>query len=87
VARKDVSDLQVCFVYWLRSDFHFKQWPEQILSTITGEPEKVCFRAMERAYDRDLIEYGMSLRAGWLSDKGRELLSNASGEDLGRTIH
>ena len=28
----------------------------------------------ERAARRDLVEYGVSLRTGWLTDKGRALL-------------
>lgn len=68
---KHISDLQVVQAY-----IHAKisgVWPEDTLAQVTGQPLKVCYRAMERAYRRGLIEYGVSLRSGWLTDKGKEL--------------
>lgn len=49
------------------------EYPYVILMRVTGECEKVCYRAMERACARDLVEYGVSLRTGWLTDKGQAL--------------
>lgn len=49
-------------------------FPYEALAAQTGQPEKVCYRAMERAERRGLIEVGTSLRTGWLSEKGKELL-------------
>lgn len=49
-------------------------FPYEALAASTGQPEKVCYRAMERAEKRGLIEYGVSLRTGWLTDKGKALL-------------
>jgi hypothetical protein len=84
VATKDISDKQVCEAY---VEYHEKlkgrtsfiegefEWPYNILQRVTGQPEKVCYRAMERASDRGYIEYGVSLRTGWLTDKGKALLS------------
>jgi len=40
-----------------------------------GCPEKVIYAAMERTYDHGLIECGVSLRSGWLTEKGKEFLS------------
>lgn len=37
-------------------------------------PWKVIYSAIERCYERDLIEYGSSLRTAWPTDKGLELL-------------
>jgi hypothetical protein len=48
--------------------------PYDLLKIWTGECEKVCFKAMERAADRGFIEYGVSLRTGWVTDKGLKLL-------------
>ncbi|MCJ2023577.1 hypothetical protein [Methylobacterium sp. J-067] len=48
--------------------------PVRILQEWTGQPLKVCYRCMERACDRGLIEYGVSLRCGWIDAKGYELL-------------
>lgn len=50
-------------------------FPYEALAVETGQPEKVCFRAMERALDRGLIECGVSIRTGWLTDKGKQLLA------------
>lgn len=49
-------------------------WPYELLAKRTGEHWKVCYSAMVRACDRGLIEYGTSLRSGWLTEKGKELL-------------
>jgi len=37
-------------------------------------PPKVAQAAMERAYDRGLVDYGVSLRSGWLTKAGLHLL-------------
>lgn len=49
-------------------------WPYELLAQWTGQPEKVCYRAMERAEENGLLEYGVSLRTAWLTDKGKALL-------------
>lgn len=73
MATKDISDKQVCEAYE-QSKNPPHMWPHSILMKTTGQPEKVCWRAMERAYDRDYIECGVSLRSGWLTGKGKLLL-------------
>jgi hypothetical protein len=50
-------------------------WPEVHLMNRTGQCEKVCCRAMERACRSGLIEYGVTMRSGWLTDKGKALLA------------
>lgn len=68
-------------------DYHFGAltplphlpWPYELLAERTGECEKVCYRAMERAFDRGLIEYGTSLRSGWLTDDGLALIGQKGG--------
>lgn len=57
---------------------HFP-WPYELLAERTGECEKVCYRAIERAYDRGLVEFGTSLRSGWLTDEGRALIEVKGG--------
>lgn len=75
MATKDISDLQVVLAY-----YEAKQSPDpgvfpyHILMQRTGQPEKVCYRAMERADRRGLIDYGVSLRCGWPTQKGKELV-------------
>ena len=80
MSTKDVTDKMVAEAYaeaarqrgpnWRDS----YQYPYEILQQRTGECFKVCYRAMERAARRGLVEYGVSLRTGWLTDKGKELL-------------
>ena len=78
MARKDVTDKMVCEAvrdYQLCHD----AWPYELLAERTGQPEKVCFRAMERADEHGLLEYGVSLRTAWLTDEGKALLAENKG--------
>ena len=75
MATKDISDRQVCEAVQAYAD-DLNHWPYDILAEATGQPQKVCWRAVERAAKRDLIEYGVSLRTGWLTEKGRQLLAD-----------
>lgn len=82
MARKDISDLQVLRAYrqaWAEPKRQPFLYPEQILHAETGEPVKVCLAAMMRASVRDLIDYGVSLRAGWITYKGLAMLAAADG--------
>ena len=71
--RSDISDEIVCKAYSLRQlegkgvDKILSEWYPDI-------PEKVIYAAMKRACDRDLVEYGVSLRFGWLTEKGTALI-------------
>jgi hypothetical protein len=77
MATKDITDRQVCEAYAARAKDGLP-WPDDRLAAMTGQCEKVCYRAMERAEQRGLIEYGVSLRSGWLTDKGLALLATPS---------
>lgn len=85
MATKDISDLQVVQAYaemsrqMRASESSGGRWEyaDDILARSTGQCLKVCERAMERAHGRDLVEYGMWLRGGWLTDKGFALLATA----------
>lgn len=80
MAVKDVPDIAVINAY-KDSGFYRDNgetvvlWPEELLVLRTGQCRKVCIRAMERAERRGLIECGTSLRSGWITDKGFELLT------------
>lgn len=39
-----------------------------------GLPFKVAYAAMQRADDHDLLDYGVSLRGGFPTDAGRQML-------------
>lgn len=71
--RSDISDEAVCAAYTAakaRSDV----FADGVLAERFPEaPAKVIYAAMERAHARGLVEYGVSLRAGWLTDKGVEM--------------
>ena len=73
MSRKKISDLQVVQAVARSKDWG-GQFADGYLRDLTGEHPKVCMAAMERAERRGLIEYGVSLRSGWLTDKGRALL-------------
>lgn len=51
------------------------EFADAVLQRDTGAPWKVVYSAMERASDRGLIDYGVTLRSGWLTDKGKALLA------------
>ena len=74
MATKDISDLQVCEAVRASRESRFLHWPYDFLQHWTRQPFKVCWRAMERAARRGLIEYGVSLRTAWLTQKGLDLL-------------
>lgn len=38
-------------------------------------PEKVVYAAMERDYLRGYIDFGVSLRTAWVTEKGYEYLN------------
>ena len=85
MAMKDVSDFEVVLAYSQIKIHDDKSFDEKtpiaerfalgILVKNTGQCEKVCFRCLERAYNRKLVDYGVSLRSGWLTDKGEKLLA------------
>lgn len=83
--RKAISDKDVCLAYLqYRKEVDSTigignigkniQFPYEILAERFNVPEKVAHRACERACDRDFIEYGVSLRSGWLTEKGMALI-------------
>lgn len=81
MATKDISDLQVVQAYAEMAMQHAgtakRDYADDILARATGQPHKVCERAMERAHRHGLIECGMWLRGGWLTETGVALLKSA----------
>lgn len=77
--RSDITDAQVCEAYrrW-RAECPYGKTAEVHLMEMTGAPIKVAYAAMERASDRDLVNYGVSLRTGWLTEKGLALLETVA---------
>lgn len=76
MAMKDITDRQVCLAVKAFRDRDLGlPWPYEALAIETGQPEKVCYRAMERANQRGLLDYGVSLRTAWLTEKGEALIN------------
>lgn len=72
MATKDISDAEVCRAFL---DAHGSGvFADALLIERTGQPEKVVYRAMERANRHNLVEYGVSLRSGWITPEGRKLI-------------
>jgi len=74
----DISDIQVieaCKKYHENGQGPFAL---EILINETEAPEKVALRAMERSNNRGLIDYGVSLRSAWPTEKGIKLINGIS---------
>ena len=50
------------------------------LVKVSGQHPKVCLRAVEREDDRGLVEYGTSIRNGWLTTSGEAKLTELMDE-------
>lgn len=80
MATKDICDRQVVEAFIVCEEHNnsnpVEHWvnPQEALSARTGQPLKVCRAAIDRAFDRGYIDYGVSLLRGWVTEKGKELL-------------
>lgn len=78
MATKDVPDTLVCQVVSEMADEPSAPDRHNLIDRLmerTGQCEKVCYSAAFRSAGRDLIEYGVSVRWPWLTDKGNALLN------------
>lgn len=78
MATKDISDLQCCQAAANAGLAHTSTG--SYLMQMTGQPEKVCFRAIERAISRGYLECGVGEWWAWLEPKGRDLLEQSKQE-------
>lgn len=77
--RRDISDLEVCrAVAQYHKDMSNNPYPYIYLSNKFNCDEKLAYSACERAYGNGLINFGVSLRTGWLTEKGEKLLNHLS---------
>jgi hypothetical protein len=80
MATKDITDLQVCQAVRAGMDhpgpYDGNHHRHVILAAMTGEHLKVCWRALERAQTRDLIDCGVGLHVAYLTDAGKALLGD-----------
>lgn len=71
--RSDISDYEVCLAV---EDFQktMGNFPYEVLARKFNCDEKLAYSACKRAEENGLIEYGVSLRTGWLTEKGKQVL-------------
>ena len=69
----DIPDYAVLSAYE-KSKADPSKLPESILMREFDAHPKVCAAACVRAFERGLIDYGVSLRTGWITDKGWRVL-------------
>lgn len=73
----DISDIAVCMA---AAEYnHRRLEPNTFLTTVLKErfstaPIKVIFSAIMRSNRKRYLDYGVSARTSWLTDKGKELL-------------
>lgn len=72
--RSDIPTEEVMKAYQEYRANH-AQFPTEILMKKYNCPEKLVYSAIKRDYDNGLIEYGVSLRTGWLTEKGLRLIN------------
>lgn len=74
--RKDVPELELLRAIRRRTDGgEWRQFPHELLAM----PEKVVERKMEQLDRRGYIDWGVSLRTAWLTNKGRDRLAELEG--------
>lgn len=74
MATKDITDLQCCQAAARQGSPHSRTGV--YLMEMTGQPEKVCECALERAIRRGYLDCGLGAWWAFLTDKGRELLES-----------
>lgn len=78
MARKDVTDKMVVEAYIFCREHGDSALGYLMIST--GEPLKVCWRAMERTLSRNYIDFGTSLRTAWVTNEGYAYLARMNKE-------
>lgn len=66
---KDITDEQVRQAAQEYRAERSKPFVDERLARMTGQPLKVCQRAIERASRRGFVEWGVSARTCWPSDR------------------
>ena len=73
--RSDITDLDVVVACANREKYQFIS--DKLKEKFPLYPIKVIMSAIERASDRRYLDYGVSLRTGWLTDNGKALLESS----------
>ena len=61
----------------LDASYEPEEFADGVLIRETGAPPKVVEAALYRACERNLIDCGVTVRSGWLTEKGKALLAAA----------
>ena len=77
--RSDITTEQVLSVYARPLEERYPA--DEVISAETGAPIKVVWSAMWREDGRGHLDYGVNLRGGWLTDKGKQTLAELKGQD------
>ncbi|MCK5019632.1 MAG: hypothetical protein KAS32_21415 [Candidatus Peribacteraceae bacterium] len=72
--RSDIPTKAVLLACHKRHEGGGELAPWQALMQEFKAPEKVVYAAMERDDERGLIDYGVSIRHAWVTDKGYSFL-------------
>lgn len=64
----------------LREIYDWKAWTKAYNSLCTKYSEKAVIKKMEQLANKGYINYGITARTGWLTDKGREVLREVNNE-------
>ena len=72
---KDISTLEALqsIADWKATDLA----ATELLAQRTGAPIKVCYRKLEKMDVAGFTDFGVSLRTGWLTDKGKRFIADA----------
>lgn len=70
-----ITDTQVLLAY--QNSQIYREPVDEILMRETGLSEKECYAAMLRCAKKNYVEYGVSLRCGWLTQEGKNALNKS----------
>lgn len=77
--RSDITDLAVLCAAAFRDQGEFIT--DRLRRRYPDCPPKVLYAAIERASKRGLLDYGVSLRSGWVTAEGVRVMGEAFGWD------
>lgn len=73
--RKDIPTISVLKAYKKMEDTVRGKFVDEILMEEFNAPEKLVYSAINRDYDKGFIEFGVSIRSGWLTESGEKYLN------------
>lgn len=87
----NLLDELVCFSYAMRKEYPrllelaaYDQltdgnivWPYHAIMKISGQSEDVCLELCEQAEAKGLIEYGTTIKGGWLTEQGEKIFQTS----------